>query len=145
MSNASKIAINTNAADSDPRFVAPELVGLDTDGSPHLVGGRCKECGTFSFPRAAICSSCLSEEIETVNLGDQGTLYSYSLVHQAPRGWTTPYALGYVDMSDNVRVLAHLDVSHEALAIDMPLRLSVGVVGSDDSGAPLMSYTFTKR
>jgi uncharacterized OB-fold protein len=139
------MAVNSNTASADPRFVSPELVRLDASGKPHLIGGRCKNCGAFSFPRAEVCTSCLSEEIEAVNLGDEGMLYSYSIVHQAPRGWTTPYALGYVDLTDDVRVLAHIDVPHAALAIEMPVKLSVGVVGSDDSGAPLMSYTFTER
>lgn len=145
MSKASKMAVNPNAAGVDPRFVAPELVRLDASGRPHLIGGCCKNCGALSFPSAEVCASCLSEEIEVVNLGDEGTLYSYSIVHQAPRGWTTPYALGYVDLPDDVRVLAHIDVPHAALAVEMPVRLSVGVVGSDDSGIPLMSYTFTER
>ncbi len=143
MSNMSRMAVNPDAAGADLRFVAPGLVRLDATGRPHLVGGRCKNCGAFSFPSAEVCVSCLSEEIEAVDLDDEGTLYSYSVVHQAPRGWTTPYALGYVDLPSGVRVLAHVDVPHEALAIDMRLKLSVGVVGLDDSGDPLMSYTFT--
>ena len=76
-------------------------------------------------------------------LACEGTLYSYSVVHQAPKGWIVPYALGYIDLADNVRVLAHIDVAQEKIAIDMPLHLAVGVVGADSSGAPLSSYTFT--
>ena len=84
-----------------------------------------------------------SEDIEKVQLAEEGTLYSYSIVHQAPKGWAVPYALGYVDLPDNVRVLAHLDAPAEKIAINMPMRLAVGVVGTDASGAPLLSYTFT--
>lgn len=139
----SKMAVNAQAASADPRFVAPNLVRVDAAGKPHLVGGRCSKCEAFSFPRAAVCTSCLAEEIEAVDLADEGALYSYSIVHQAPKGWATPYALGYVDLSGDVRVLAHIDVPHDKIAIDMKLRLAIGVVGSDESGAPLMSYTFT--
>ncbi len=139
------IAVNPDAANADSRFVAPDLVRRDAHGKPHLVGGRCAKCGAFSFPSAAICTQCLSEEIESVNLGDEGSLYSYSIVHQAPKGWTTPYALGYVDLPGDVRVLAHIDVPHDAIKMDMPVKLGVGVVGSDPAGAPLMSYTFTRR
>jgi benzoylsuccinyl-CoA thiolase BbsA subunit len=141
----SNIAVNAEAASADPRFVAPNLVRVDASGKPHLVGGRCSKCDAFSFPRAAVCTSCLSEEIAAVDLADEGALYSYSIVHQAPKGWATPYALGYVDLPGDVRVLAHIDVPHEKIAIDMKLRLAIGVVGSDPSGAPLMSYTFTGR
>lgn len=145
MSNVSKMAVNPDAANADPHFVAPNLVRVDASGRAHLIGGRCKNCGAFSFPSAAVCTSCLSEDIEAVDLGDEGTLYSYSVVHQAPKGWTTPYALGYVDLPGDVRVLAHIDVPLDSIAINMPVKLGVGVVGADPAGASLMSYTFTRR
>lgn len=145
MSNPNSMAVNPDAASADPRFVAPNLVRVDASGRAHLVGGRCKNCGASSFPSATVCTSCLSEDIETVDLGDEGKLYSYSVVHQAPKGWTTPYTLGYVDLPGDVRVLAHIDAPLDSIAIDMPVKLSIGVVGTDPAGASLMSYTFTRR
>lgn len=130
-------------ADAEPAYVATGLVRFDSDGRPRLVGGRCGSCGAHSFPRAAICTGCLSEAIETVDLARDGRLYSYSVVHQAPRGWRVPYALGYVDLADDVRVLAHLDADPSRLRIDMPVRLGVGEVGADASGRTLVTYTFT--
>ena len=142
MTMSGPMAVNPDAASADPRFVAPDLVSVDAQGVPHLTGGRCRACDARSFPRACVCTNCLSEDIAACDLGDRGTLYSYSIVHQAPKGWTVPYALGYVDLPDDVRVLAHLDVSAAAVKIDMPMKLAVGVVGTDAAGAPLMSYTF---
>jgi uncharacterized OB-fold protein len=136
-----KLVVNAEAAQADARFLAPELVQLDTNGSPQLIGGRCKACGALSFPRGALCTECLSEDVETTTLGDRGKLYSYSVVHQAPKGWNVPYALGYVDLSDGVRVLAHVGPI-DKLAMDLPVKLAVGVVGSDPAGVPLKSYTF---
>jgi uncharacterized OB-fold protein len=143
MTKPSTLVVNQAAANADSRFVAPDLVALDSKGKPRLIGGRCRNCQVLSFPRAAVCVSCFSEDIEKVQLAEEGTLYSYSIVHQAPKGWAVPYALGYVDLPDNVRVLAHLDAPAEKIAINMPMRLAVGVVGADASGAPLLSYTFT--
>jgi uncharacterized OB-fold protein len=137
------MVVNEDAAGADPRFVAPDLVRRDGTERPRLLGGRCSQCQALSFPRAAVCTNCLSEAIDAVELADEGRLYSYSIVHQAPKGWAVPYALGYVDLPGDVRVLAHLDVAPDRIAIDMPMRLAVGVVGADASGAPLMSYTFT--
>ncbi len=142
MTESNTLVMNPAAAEADVRFVTPELVALDAKGAPHLIGGRCRDCQALSFPRAAVCAGCLSEEIETVHLASKGTLYSYSVVHQAPKGWLVPYALGYVDLKDDVRVLAHIDVAPDRIAIGMPLRLAVGLVGADPSGAPLSSYTF---
>jgi uncharacterized OB-fold protein len=143
MTNVGTLIVNQEAAAADERFVAPGLVARDAKGTVHLIGGRCAKCGALSFPCAVVCTECLSDEITETQLAAEGTLYSYSIVHQAPRGWSVPYALGYVDLPDNVRVLAHIDAPAEQLSIDMPLRLSVGVVGADAAGAPLMSYTFT--
>ncbi len=143
MSTSNTLVSNQAAARADLCFVAPDLVELDARGQPHLIGGRCPKCQALSFPRAAICSNCLSEEIKTVHLATEGTLYSYSIVHQAPKGWIVPYALGYIDLPDNVRVLAHIAVAADKIAIGMTMRLSVGVVGTDATGTPLSSYTFT--
>ncbi len=143
MTKSGTLVVNQAAADADPRFVAPELVALDAKGAPRLIGGRCRKCEALSFPRAAVCTNCLSEDIADVELAHEGTLYSYSIVHQAPKGWTVPYALGYIDLPNNVRVLAHLDAPADKLSIDMPMRLAVGLVGADAAGKPLLSYTFT--
>jgi uncharacterized OB-fold protein len=142
MMKSDTLVVNQDAASADMRFVAPGLVMRDASGMPRLIGGRCGKCQANSFPRAAVCTNCLSEDIGAVELDDQGALYSYSIVHQAPKGWTVPYALGYVDLPGDVRVLAHLDVPADKITIDMPMRLGVGVVGVDAAGAPLYSYTF---
>lgn len=143
MTTPSDFVASQVGANSELHFVAPDLVALNAEGTPYLIGGRCRGCQALSFPRAVVCVSCLSEDIEAVQLAGQGTLYSYSIVHQAPKGWTVPYALGYVDLADNVRVLAHIDVALDRISIDMPVRLAVGVVGADAVGVPLSSYTFT--
>ena len=144
MSQAADLAVHNPLADAEPRFVAPALVERSAAGAPRLIGGRCAKCGALSFPRAAVCTECISEDIEKTEFAGEGRLYSYSMVHQAPKGWTTPYALGYVDLTDSVRVLAHIDVPESALEIDMPVRLSVGRVGTGPAGEPLMSYTFVQ-
>lgn len=127
----------------EPTYVAPELVSVDSAGRPQLVAGRCRACGAHSFPKARVCTMCLAEEIDTVALAREGTLYSYSVVHQAPRGWRVPYVLGYVDLPDDVRVLAHIAADPKRLAIDMAVRLGLGEVGSDPDGRALITYTFS--
>jgi uncharacterized OB-fold protein len=142
MTNPGTFVVNETAASIDLRFIAPGLVSIGANGVPQLIGGRCRDCEARSFPRAEVCTACLSENIETINLPDQGNLYSYSIIHQAPKNWAVPYALGYIDLPGDVRVLAHLDVPADKIEIDMAMRLSVGVVGTDMSGASLMSFTF---
>jgi uncharacterized OB-fold protein len=128
---------------AEPRYVAPGLVTCDAQGRPQLTAGRCSACGARSFPKAPVCASCLSEDIADEALSREGKLYAFSVVHQAPKGWRVPYVLGYVDLPEDVRVLAHIAAAPDRLRADMPVRLSVGEVGTDASGAPLSTYTFT--
>ena len=130
-------------AEAEPRFVAPALV-VATDDGPALLAGCCKACGSLSFPRAQVCTECLSEDIGYQHLSQHGVLYSFTVVHQAPTGWTVPYVLGYVDLPEGIRVLAHLESRRgPALAIDQKVRLKLGQVGTSADGAPLVSYVFT--
>jgi len=129
-------------AQAAPSLISDKLVTLAADGSASLAGGRCKACAALSYPRAEVCTQCLSLEVDGTALSSEGRLYSYSVVHQAPKGWKVPYALGYVDLPEGVRVLAHIDAPLHAIAIDQPVRLSLGVVATDASGADLSTYTF---
>lgn len=139
MSTPSKIVTDEALAAAEPRFVAAGLVEIDSSG-PRLVAGQCRACGALSFPKAPVCGSCLSQEIATTHLASEGVLYSFATVHQAPRNWTVPYHLGYVDLTDGIRVLAHIEGTPR---IDARVRLGVGRVGTSVEGAALMSYVFT--
>jgi uncharacterized OB-fold protein len=135
----SKIVTNDALADSEPHFVAPGLV--DASGSePRLVAGKCKACGALSFPKAVVCTACLSQEIVAAHLASEGTLYSFATVHQAPKNWIVPYHLGYVDLTDGIRVLAHIEGTP---LIEGNVKLGVGRVGTATDGTALMSYVFT--
>jgi uncharacterized OB-fold protein len=85
----------------------------------------------------------MSEKVAPTELSSDGSLYSWSVVHVAPRGWNVPYIAGYVDLADNVRVFSHIvDVDPTALEMDMPVSLTKAVFGDDD-GVPVESYGFT--
>ena len=50
-------------------------------GKPHLIGGKCPECGTYVFPpRENNCPNpaCDSDTLEPVPLSTRGTLWSYT-------------------------------------------------------------------
>jgi uncharacterized OB-fold protein len=138
VSTKSRIVSNEALAQSEPHFVAPELVEVTSDG-PRLIGGRCGACGALSFPKASVCSACLSEDLTATHLSAEGRLYSFAVVHQAPKGWTVPYTLGYVDLPEGIRVLAHIEGEP---GMDRPVRLATGEVGTDTDGGALMSYVF---
>jgi uncharacterized OB-fold protein len=128
--------------DTAPAFIAPQLLASSADGPVRLRAGKCKDCGSYSFPPSPVCANCLAENIAQVTLGTEGVLYAYSIVHQAPRGWDVPYALGYVDLPEGIRVLAHLDVPFAKLRSGSAVTIGANVVGRDGLGNPLRTYTF---
>lgn len=102
-----------------------DLLVLDlldrTATGDHLVGSRCPRCGHLQLGKRAMCSACPSTEVDNVNLGSEGTLYSWTTMHVGPRA---PQTFAWVDLLDGVRILAILDDSVHP-RIGMELRLSV--------------------
>lgn len=127
---------------SGHRLIAPHLLRIDPHGRPRLLGGKCQTCGALSFPGGEVCTECLSDQVQPVELNDRGRLYTFSVVHQAPKGWSVPYVLGYVDLDEGVRVLSHITCDASAIAVDQIVHLGVGVVGADADGRPLETYVF---
>lgn len=123
-------------------FIDDNLLEVDPQGGVHLLCGRCTDCGAENFPRAVVCSACLSENIDSFDLSGHGTLYAFSVIHQGPRHWTVPYAVGYVDFPGGLRIFGHLKGPFEDLAIGATMGLEIAQLGAKADGAPLTSYVF---
>jgi uncharacterized OB-fold protein len=70
-----------------------------------------------------------------------GTLYAFSMVHIAPKKWKLPMRIGYVDLSNGVRVFTHLEGSD--FAIGDTVEVGIGIVGRDENGA-VESFVFKR-
>jgi len=113
------------------------------DGDGRVVGSRCPSCGAHFFPPRQVCSRCLTEDLEVVALSGSGVVYTYTVVHQAAPGFDVPYALGYVDLPEGVRLLGQIaGISPEALRIGMPVSLRVEPFGQDEEGRQILGYRF---
>ena len=110
---------------------------------PHLLGSRCKMCGLVSFPPRAVCSRCFSEEMESIPLNTTGRLYSYTIIGYAPPGLTAPYAIGYVDLPEGVRVFSILaGWNREGLKVGMDVELVLDKFRDDKEGNEIITYKF---
>lgn len=87
-------------SDAD-RPMRADVISLDPPGLRGLV---CSSCAQRSFPSRELCPHCGSESVEQVVLAQAGTVVSWTVVHQAPPPWETPYTLVTVDI-DGVRLL----------------------------------------
>lgn len=110
-----------------------------------LTGMACPACGLVTFPTQNICHGCGNrDDLAAAELAPEGTLYSFSEVHIAPRSFKTPFVIAYVDLDDGVRLLAQVAHPASELCIGERLRLVEGVIRTEDAGVPVVSYQFAK-
>ena len=82
-----------------------------------------------------ICPECWAEgTMSEVPIGRHGTLYTYTVIHQLPHGYEEPFAVGYVDLADGVRVFAHIENASKSLVIGADLELASMRLRRDDEG-----------
>jgi uncharacterized OB-fold protein len=119
-----------------PDYVQPYGAGIA------LSGQHCDDCGKTLFPKTGVCPACRSEKVSDILLPTQGVLYSWSVVHVAPKPWVTPYVIGYVDLPNGVRVFSHIAGNAERLTVGMPVKLEAAAVPADDQSvaAPLFKF-----
>ena len=128
-----------------PESVDPRRLKITSDAGTEgtLIGFRCRECGVSVFGAATFCQSCTSFDLEPVDLGRSGTLFSYTIVRIPPAGWPgeAPYILGQVELPSGPQVLAEvIDCEHSGLTIGMPVELAIQAVPSQEGGDDKLVY-----
>ena len=81
-----------------------------------LTGSRCLSCGTVAFPPARGCQRC-GHSTEQLELSRRGTVWGFTVQRFAPKsppyvvpeGGFVPFAVGYVELPEGVKVEAVLD------------------------------------
>jgi uncharacterized OB-fold protein len=123
-----------------------------SDGEPHLIGGRCKECGNHTFPVMPGCPKCSGMEIEAVPLGTTGTLWAWTVQGFPPKSPPylgendpdkfKPFGVGYVELSDLI-VESRLTESEPArLNEGMAMEMVLEPLFTDDDGNEVVTYAF---
>ena len=119
---------------------------------PKLLGGRCKDCGTYNFPFQTGCPACGGTAIENVALASRGTLWTWTTQNYPPPvppflgpvgDDFEPYAAGYVELPGQIRVAARLLENDPAkLRIGMPMELEIVPLARDAEGDEVMTFAF---
>jgi len=108
-----------------------------------LVGQVCEKCQKALFPKTGVCPGCRSTNLKDCVMPTEGILYSWSVVHVAPKPWPTPYVIGYVDLPNGVRVFSHIGGDPGQLKVDMTVRVEAAEIGTDKDGLPQAFFRFT--
>jgi uncharacterized OB-fold protein len=120
---------------------------------PRLLGARCDDCGTHTFPTQPGCPRCGSESMRTVELADRGTVFTFTTQEYLPK--TPPYAgpeteddfqgfaVGYVELPGEVIVETRLTGrAPRDWQIGMPVQLVVVPFRRDPDGTEVVTYAF---
>jgi uncharacterized protein len=101
---------------------------LDDLASVHLSGCRCSSCGETSLGGKSICPNCGRDTVSEIPLGDEGTLWTFTVIRFKPPGDYrgpdpfVPYGLGLVELGDGLRVFAPIRCDIDQLKIGIRLK-----------------------
>ena len=124
---------------------------IPESGSPYLEGHKCGSCGAMFLGERSVCSKCAArDQMEPVKLSENGTLYSYSIVHRSFPGIDVPYVSAIVDLDDGTTIkgnLINVEPDPEHIQFGMPVEVVYDdALGRKDSdGNSYLSYFFQPR
>ena len=92
----------------------------------YLIGSRCKSCGQVSFPKREHCLECFGQDMERVILRGNCKLYTFTIVHMPTEHYDPPYAIGWVEFPEGVRVFGQIKGwESQPLKIGMKMKVVI--------------------
>ncbi len=127
------------------KMVNRDFFAMGPDG-PVVVGSKCRKCGRVYFPKKKVCPDCwLRDEMDITPLSKQGKLSLFTIATMSLLGLKTPYACGYVDLPEGVRLftlLTDCKPFDEKLELDMEVEMVIEKMKKDDFGNDIYTYKF---
>ncbi|QSE85910.1 Zn-ribbon domain-containing OB-fold protein [Rhodococcus koreensis] len=129
------------------KSIDSEVLRIDDRGVV-LLGGRCGDCGTVTFPLQDTCPRCSASSMVSVELPSAGTLWSYTVQSFRPKrpflgpDDFVPFGVGYIDLGP-VIVETRLTINDpDQLEIGDPMTLTTMVNHRDADGSEVLTYAF---
>ena len=90
---------------------------MSTTDAPRLQGSTCEHCGNVAFPVADGCQRCGQQVMRAIELSEHGTVWGFTVQRFAPKSppyvppaeGFAPFAVGYVELAEGVKVEAVLE------------------------------------
>jgi uncharacterized OB-fold protein len=121
-------------------------IPADPGEPPRLLGSRCRLCGEVFFPRRHACARCLGRDLEDVELGTRGTLYTWTWVHfplfNSRRAEDGGYGVGQIDLPEGPRVQAVLSGGPDAFRVGMDMEIELETLRENEKGEEVVIYRF---
>ncbi len=109
----------------------------------NLIAGKCGSCGQVFFPRIQTCLSCRHETVNELKLGKRGRLFSYTVTQMPALNFPPPFAVGFIDLTEGVRVFSQLCmVEEKPFQVGMEMELEIDVLWTQEDKS-IMGYRFS--
>ncbi|MFO7773758.1 MAG: OB-fold domain-containing protein [Dehalococcoidia bacterium] len=126
------------------RRKAPLREGLftqDAEGAA-LLADMCNICGQIFFPIRERCLDCPNQDMEPVLLRGTCRLYTFTIVNMPTEHYDPPYAIGWVEFPEGVRVFGQIEGwERQPLKIGMNMKLVIDTLWQEDD-REIIGYKF---
>jgi uncharacterized protein len=88
---------------------------------------HCDHCSRNVFYPRSICPHCFSQKLSWITAIGRGTIYSYTVVHQAYGAFadTVPFVIAIVELEEEVRMMTQIvNTPREEIAIGKPVIIT---------------------
>jgi uncharacterized OB-fold protein len=143
--------VNTVASGSKKRIPIVEGFFTWPSDRPHLLGGMCKTCCRYFFPKhyPVHKPDCFREDVEQVALSRKGKLASYTWQHYKPpppfkiAEPFTPFGVGLVELPEGIRVIGILTHCQlKDLKTGIEVELVIDKLYEDEQGNEFLTWKF---
>lgn len=118
------------------------MLQQDSDSHPYWEGlaqgelriQRCDACSRAVFYPRLLCPHCFSEQLSWIVASGKGTIYSYTVAHQAFGAFAseTPFVVAIVALEEGVRMMTRIvDAPRERITIGASVQVTFANVGED--------------
>jgi len=92
-----------------------------------IMATKCKSCSHIYFPPQIDCPSCLTADVEWIEVEGNGELMTYSTVNYGPQGFEdkAPYTIALAKFPKGINVFAALsrDIKESDIKVGMTVRV----------------------
>jgi uncharacterized OB-fold protein len=95
---------------------------------------RCDACSRAVFYPRSLCPHCYSEKLSWIVAIGRGTIYSYTVAHQAFGAFAAdvPFVIAIVELEEGVRMMSRvIDAPRERIAIGARVQVTFEKAGED--------------
>jgi uncharacterized OB-fold protein len=126
---------------------AVNFLRFDDKGAAYLQGTRCADCGAVAPGARLACNACGARSgMESIRLGERGTIYTYTIVHRSFPGVKTPFVSIIVDLDGGGALkgsLLGVNEDPRDIRYGMPVNVVYRDTGQKSpDGSPFYSYYF---